>query len=186
MTKKISTVKPCDQLYRCIIIAILPMVTAFSIFPPTWQKINNLIVKKYPEVNNISTDKLIQIFDDENIYLVDVRQAEEFAVSTIKGALNIETVSDVGVSKDRKIIVFCSVGYRSAEFAHQLQQIGYTKVYNLSGSIFEWANKGYPLFQGTSRTNFVHPFNNDWGRLLDKKIHSYTPIPNKEKIIETR
>lgn len=176
MTNKSNTIKASRRLCYCAILVIFPLITAFSFSTPTWKKINNRIAKKFPEVQNITTEELAQTLDKEKRYLYDVRPAEEYAVSSIAGAINIESVTNVKASKDEKIVVFCSVGYRSAEFARQLQRAGYTRVYNLSGSIFEWANKGYPLFRGASQTNFVHPFNDDWGKLLDERFHSYTPV----------
>lgn len=161
---------------------IILCLTGFSFFAPSWQSINDDIARKFPEVKNISTDRLAQILGGEYIYLIDVRQPEEFAVSSIKGAVNIVSPKDITTSHDDLIIVYCSVGYRSAKFASQLQQAGYTRVYNLHGSIFDWANKGYPLYQNAGLTNYVHPFDDKWGKLLKKKFHSYTPVAPAEKI----
>lgn len=169
---------------RYTILFLIPWISAFSFFSPTWQSVNDRIARKFPEVKSISTDELAQIFDREDIYLIDVRKTEEFAVSSIKGAVNTESVTDVVESQDRKIVVYCSVGYRSAVFASRLQKAGYTRVFNLSGSIFDWANKGHPLFQGTRRTKYVHPFNDKWGALLNSKFHSYTPMPPSVKNTE--
>lgn len=68
--------------------------------------------------------------------------------------------------KTDKIVVYCSVGVRSAQFAEKLQQAGYPNVYNLNGSIFEWANENRPLYQGQQQVTQVHPYNSFWGKLL--------------------
>lgn len=164
--------------HRMRIFASLAMVlglSGFSFLTPSWKSINNSIDKKFPEVRSMSTDELAGILENETILLIDVRQNEEFTVSSIRGARNIEDAKNVSAAPDTKIIVYCSAGYRSAEFASQLQQAGYSGVFNLRGSLFEWANKGYPLYQEDERTNYVHPFNKKWGKLLEKKYHSYTP-----------
>jgi hypothetical protein len=46
------------------------------------------------------------------------------------------------------------------------------KVSNLEGSLFEWANLGYPLFRGTAAASKVHPYNANWGRLLERRLWS--------------
>ena len=43
----------------------------------------------------------------------------------------------------------------------------YTNVRNLDGSIFQWANEGRPLVRGNQRVQDVHPYDENWGRLLD-------------------
>ena len=49
--------------------------------------------------------------------------------------------------------------------------MGCTKVYNLEGSIFKWANEGRPLVQGQTTAHKVHPHDTRWGNLLEKKYH---------------
>lgn len=105
--------------------------------------------------------------------LLDVREADEFAVSQIQDARHIESPEEVQADKQTRIVVYCSVGYRSARFARELQEKGFVNVYNLRGSIFAWANQGYPLYQGNERTGYVHPFNKKWGLLLDERFHLY-------------
>ena len=46
------------------------------------------------------------------------------------------------------------------------------QAFNLRGSLFEWANKGYPLEQDGKNTHKAHPYNAKWGQFLDKKLHS--------------
>jgi 3-mercaptopyruvate sulfurtransferase SseA len=70
-------------------------------------------------------------------------------------------------------VVYCSVGYRSAIVAAQLQALGYSNVLNLRHSIFEWAEKGYPLLNEAGDTNKVHPYNRAWGALIDASYHFY-------------
>lgn len=76
------------------------------------------------------------------------------------------------VAKERLIVVYCSVGYRSSALARQLQQLGYTNVYNLESSIFEWADEGRPVYQGERRVKLVHPFDEKWGVYLKRELWS--------------
>jgi len=51
-----------------------------------------------------------------------------------------------------------------------MQRAGVANVFNLTGSIFRWANEGRPLRSGDERVQAVHPFDEDWGRLLDRRL----------------
>ncbi|AUB34402.1 Rhodanese-related sulfurtransferase [Nostoc flagelliforme CCNUN1] len=76
------------------------------------------------------------------------------------------------VSKDRPIVVYCAVGYRSAKLAQQLNQAGMKCIYNLSGGIFQWANEGKLIFKDDQPTQVVHPYNAIWGKLLKSSYHA--------------
>ena len=73
------------------------------------------------------------------------------------------------------IVVYCSVGYRSAAVAEELASLGYTSVKNLRHSIFEWAERGYGLENAAGSTAKVHPYNRAWGSLIPKELHAYSP-----------
>lgn len=140
----------------------------------TWESILNWIRTEYPEIREISVEELKTKMDrGENIKLFDVRELEEFQVSHIKGAKNINNAQDIAkIVKDKKamIICYCSVGYRSGNVVKDLFSLGFHNTYNLRGSIFEWANKGNSLFKNGEQTSFVHPFNKKWGKLLKQEL----------------
>ena len=54
------------------------------------------------------------------------------------------------------------------KIGEQLQEAGFTKVFNLYGSLFEWANQDYPLenAEGTV-THKVHTYNKKWSQWVD-------------------
>lgn len=138
-----------------------------------WDSIQQEIQKDLPSVKSISVEELdLLIGKKENFILLDVRTKKEFDTSHIFGAINIEDtsyLSSVNIPKDAKIIAYCSVGYRSGIFLKKLQEDGYKNIYNVKGSIFEWANKGYPVYRDNEITESVHPYNAYWGQLLNKK-----------------
>lgn len=120
---------------------------------------------KFPTVRSLSTQDLDRWLADPSQkppILLDTRTAEEFAVSHLKSAQ--QEVSCL--PKDASIVVYCSIGYRSARYAEALRQQGFTDVQNLAGSIFQWANEGRPLYRGEQRTHKVHAYNAQWGKLL--------------------
>lgn len=109
--------------------------------------------------------------------LLDARSRNEFAVSHIPGSTRAETseaaLQALGDSaKDREVVVYCSVGYRSARLAQELRGAGYSAVVNLEGSIFEWANTGHTVHSDGKPAKTVHPFNAEWGRLLKPELRA--------------
>ena len=109
----------------------------------------------------------------QKLRIFDAREREEFEVSHIPDAefvgynlFDIHAYSKL--PKDTPIVVYCSIGYRSEKIGERLKAKGFTKVYNLYGSIFEWANRGYPLINEEGReVREVHTYNKDWSRWVD-------------------
>lgn len=139
--------------------------------------LKSIIQRECPQVRWILPAELLAWQQDtqrSQPLLLDARQPEEYAVSHLQGAQQIDPkVPDLSIltaiSQDQPIVVYCSVGYRSARVADQLQQAGFTQVYNLEGSIFQWANEGYPVWQSDRPTDRVHPYDRMWGLLLASK-----------------
>jgi len=78
------------------------------------------------------------------IQLIDVREPFEVAIATIGGTHipmgNIPSNLDL-IDKDKKVVVYCKSGRRSANIVQFLEQHGYTNVYNLTGGILAYANE---------------------------------------------
>ncbi len=107
-------------------------------------------------------------------FLLDAREKEEFQVSHLQNAIwvgydefDINKVQQQLPNKDEHIVVYCSIGVRSEDIGEQLKNAGYANVKNLYGGIFEWKNKGYPVFDTNQQeTEKVHAFSKYWGRFL--------------------
>jgi rhodanese-related sulfurtransferase len=126
--------------------------------------------KAFPDVPVISPSELAA---SPRRLLLDAREAQEYEVSRIPAAILLEDdpvtqLNDLGVAKHQPIVVYCSVGYRSAKMVRVLKSAGFTDVRNLEGSIFAWANEGRPLINGEGPTTWVHPYDEAWGRFLDR------------------
>jgi 3-mercaptopyruvate sulfurtransferase SseA len=74
-----------------------------------------------------------------------------------------------GAPKDARVVTYCSVGVRSAAMADRLREAGYVNVVHMNGSIFQWANEGRPLERDGRPAETVHPYDAEWGRLLDAR-----------------
>ena len=121
----------------------------------------------------ISTTVLNQSLEKkESIILLDTRTPEEFEVSHLPGAyfLDYDHFSPAKVDKiDRhtKIIVYCTVGYRSERIGEKLRSLGFTTVYNLYGGILQWKNDNKTVVNMANHsTDSVHTYNKDWSRWL--------------------
>ena len=136
-----------------------------------------LIKQRFPDVKTIKISQFAQWLHEKTSpppLIIDARSQAEYAVSHIKSALHIEPnmVQLSEISLNNPILVYCSIGYRSAELAQKLQQKGFENVFNLSGGIFQWVNQENPIFQNTHQVEIVHPYNLIWGKLLKSKYHA--------------
>lgn len=146
--------------------------------PVAWSVVQASIDARFDQVAQIETaDLAAWLADSERPQplLVDVRTATEFSVSHLPGAVHAERVEQIlpllgPASAQRPIVLYCSVGWRSAIVADALRQIGRERVWNLRGSIFQWANEGRALAgPDEAPVMIVHPFDRRWGTLLERE-----------------
>ncbi len=151
-----------------------------------WSLVNWKVRRDFPSVPRITPAEAAALLNDERAsqpLLLDVRTKAEYEISHLPGARRVAPDSDPGainLPRDRRIITYCSVGYRSGAFAKKLQDAGYKNVRNMSGSIFQWANEGRPLVQNGKRVRKVHPYNGLWGKLLQPALRADVPDAGKE------
>lgn len=147
---------------------------------PTWDSTFAKIAKDFPGTPNVTTAGLavwLADSDRQQPVLLDVRAPAEFAVSHLRSSQNVSPTlqaRELRLAKDQPIVAYCSVGYRSSALVERLRKAGFTRVYNLRGSLFAWANEGRPLWCGSKEAQTVHPFNGTWGKLLQS--HRRHPI----------
>lgn len=107
-----------------------------------------------------------QALKDANTVLLDVREEKERNVSTIPGAITRrEFEANPDAYKTRKIIVYCTIGYRSARYAAWFNKRGY-QMHNLRGSLLLWAHANGPLINAQGApTRQLHVYGRDWDLL---------------------
>ncbi|MGE0566430.1 MAG: rhodanese-like domain-containing protein [Bacteroidia bacterium] len=111
---------------------------------------------------------------DSTIVILDTREKEEYTISHIGNAKYVgydhfEIDSLKNIPKNTRIIVYCSVGYRSERIGEKLLKTGYANVNNLYGGIFEWVNNEYPVVDMNNKpTKKVHAYSKLWGKWLIK------------------
>lgn len=138
------------------------------------------VERTFPDVRQLRANDLVaQISLGDPLIVLDVREPEEFALSHLTNARLIApgaSISEVRhvvgpLTKGTRIVVYCSVGYRSSKLAARVQRDlladGATMVENLRGGIFGWFNDGHPLVHSQGSTTKIHPYNSNWVRLLN-------------------
>jgi len=81
--------------------------------------------------------------------LIDVRQREEWQQGHAPRAILIP-LGSLGsrldeVPRDREVLLNCRSGNRSGSAQRQLMQLGYERVFNVSGGMNAWARVGLPV-----------------------------------------
>lgn len=151
-----------------------------------FEAIRRLTARKFPDVQWIDRADLARWREDPGRtqpLVLDARTAAEYEVSHLRDAVYIDPGRPSlrplrGRAKNDPIVVYCSVGYRSARVAHWLAGQGYTNVQNLSGSIFQWANEDRPVFRDGRPALQIHPYDRRWGLLLESRYRA--PVPDVE------
>lgn len=134
----------------------------------------NLLLKNLLShtVQEISVNELSA--KSTGVIFLDAREKEEYDVSHLKDAIPVgydhfDIRSVKNIPKDARIVVYCSVGYRSEKVAEKLSNAGYLHVANLYGGIFEWVNEDHPVYDLSGKaTENVHPYDVTWGLWLKK------------------
>lgn len=107
----------------------------------------------------------------EDYVILDTRKKKEFKVSHLPGAIWVGEQYDLKnlpeVSKDARIVVYCTVGIRSESYGEKMLKDGFTNVQNLYGSIFYWKDAGYDVVdKNEAPTEKVHVFGKVWSKYL--------------------
>jgi rhodanese-related sulfurtransferase len=122
------------------------------------------------------------------VIFIDTRSKEENDVSMIPGSFTIEEFESREqefLSKNTKIIAYCTVGYRSSQYVEKVRKRG-IDVSNLQGSILAWTHEGLPLVTKDKTTgqevptNKVHVFTG--GRWL-LQADGYEPVAFKHGVL---
>jgi rhodanese-related sulfurtransferase len=132
-----------------------------------------MIEKKY-EFPTISPDSASSILYNSNVVFLDTREPEEYNVSHLPNAIlfgydapNWKAVDTL--SKDKTVIVYCSIGVRSQNIAEDLEEKGFSNIKNLYGGIFLWADQSREMVDlQNNETAKVHGYNKFWGRWVKK------------------
>lgn len=141
-----------------------------------------MVARTYPDVEHAGPPDVERLLQAKApLLLLDVREAAEYRVSRIPGAIRVDPgiwtrslVAQLGErARGRTVVLYCSVGVRSAKLAGRAQQAllagGAQRVVNLMGGIFRWHNEMRALVNEAGSTADVHPYDERWGRLISRQ-----------------
>lgn len=162
--------------------ALFALLTGFILLNASGQvcfhdKLKSLYRNSVPLIYTEELTTLLK--ENEKVILLDTRALEEYNVSHIANAHFVDykkfkRQSVDSISKDIPIVVYCTVGYRSERIGEQLVDMGFRKVRNLYGGIFEWVNKGNAVVDSLGNpTEQVHTYNKNWSQWLAKGVIVY-------------
>jgi rhodanese-related sulfurtransferase len=132
------------------------------------QLLKGLLSHTVPELTAIEAAK-----DSSQTLFMDARAWREYEVSHIQNAMfagydDFEIAFMNDIPKNQKIVVYCSVGYRSEKITEKIRAAGFKNVSNMVGGILEWVNRDLPVYDDAGRTLNVHPYDKMWGVWLKK------------------
>ena len=149
--------------------AQIPEERAHCQNPAFDKKVSQTIDFSVPTIGVPELEKI-----QNEVYIFDTREKVEYNLSHIPNAKylgynDFDSERLKNISKDSKIILYCSIGYRSEKIGEKLIKLGYTNVLNLYGSIFEWVNQGNQLFDiNGNTTHKIHTYNRNWSKWVDE------------------
>lgn len=121
--------------------------------------------QEFPSVIDMSPKEAMTEAATGNIVFVDTRKAEEMEISTLPGAISEKEFLENRISyRDKKVVVYCTISYRSGLFARKMNEMG-VPVYNLEGGIVTWVLEGGKVYNGERETKRVHVYGKKWNLL---------------------
>ncbi|MCF7784962.1 MAG: molybdopterin-synthase adenylyltransferase MoeB [Prosthecobacter sp.] len=114
--------------------------------PIDYQGFCGITASTLPTVPTMTVHELKQLRESgDNHFLLDVREPHEQSISRIEGAVLIP-LGELGLRtaelpRDKRILVHCKSGGRSARAVSLLRDEGFEDVWNISGGIIAWARE---------------------------------------------
>ncbi len=102
--------------------------------------------------DDVDVATVAAIRDNPGVFLLDVREPDEYAAGHIPG-ITLIPMGDVAarlaeLPRDKEIVVTCRSGNRSAQVADFLRGQGFDNVHNMTGGLVAWEEAGYAVDGG--------------------------------------
>ena len=114
----------------------------------TSKSYHDLVREAKTRIREVTARETMQQMQERpDTVIVDCREHNEFALGHIPGAVFIprgvlEQNIERAAPRERKVILYCASGNRSALAADVLLQMGYEDVASLAGGIRAWVDAG--------------------------------------------
>lgn len=115
-------------------------------------------LERIREIRPEEARRLLDLPGRDGWHFVDVREPDEFSAGRVPGARNyprgfLEVRADLAHAKrdpwladrERKLLLYCGGGNRSALAALTLQEMGFRQVLSLAEGWSGWTIRGYPI-----------------------------------------
>jgi rhodanese-related sulfurtransferase len=109
---------------------------------------SDLIEESRMRIKEVTPTEAMRLSEeDPSIVYLDVREPNEWNLGRIPGSLfiargNLESRLEATIPREKKIIVYCARGNRSALAADTMQQMGYGDVASMSQGFIGWVDAG--------------------------------------------
>lgn len=103
------------------------------------------------QITEIDPKQVDELRSDDNVAVIDVREGDEVEQGKIPGAIHIPRgylearIDGLVPDRDRKVLIYCAAGSRSALAAKTLQDLGYGDVESMTGGFTLWKDRGYDV-----------------------------------------
>lgn len=106
-----------------------------------------LISEARARITEIAPTEAMAARSDADVVFLDVREPNEWNLGHVPGAVHIPRGQLEGriesiVDRDKRVVVYCAGGSRSALAADTLKQMGYDHAESLRGGFGEWVAAG--------------------------------------------
>jgi adenylyltransferase/sulfurtransferase len=99
-------------------------------------------IKSNDNIKQITAEELFYLQSSgEDFQLIDVREPNEYAAYNIGGELISlkDVLENIGkINRNKKVVIHCQSGSRSAQAINLLQQNGFDNLYNLAGGLDQY------------------------------------------------
>jgi adenylyltransferase/sulfurtransferase len=115
---------------------------------PTYRE---LLQQVRSEISEVDATQARELIDSGGPLVLDVREQNEWDEGHIPGAVHVprghleSRVERAAPDHSRPVLLYCSVGNRSAFAAKTLAELGYEDVVSLSGGFTDWKRNGFPV-----------------------------------------
>ncbi len=101
--------------------------------------------------NKISPMNVVNLMNNSDIVVVDIREAHEYAKGHIENAINLpigkldEKLGEVEKFKQTPLVVTCQTGTRSVTACKKFTKQGFEKIFLLTGGYQSWEENNLPV-----------------------------------------
>lgn len=108
--------------------------------------------RKAPPVQDVSVQEFKKLMDSmQDEVIVDLRTPRETVKGKIPGAIELDfhgsafKSSIAALDRNKVYLIYCAAGSRSGDTAELMEEMGFTKVYNLEDGYNGWVEEKMPI-----------------------------------------